>query len=102
MVDGRSEGLLRWQDLQGLKLEEFGTGLADVQSGYPLIDVLSYLGIDRGQSVTLYGMGMNAVTLKWEEIDRTKAVWIFTPSSHKTSHRGQVRTVFFGPKSGPH
>jgi integrase len=32
------------------------------------------------------------------EVDRSDEVWTFTPSHHKTAHRGRKRVVFIGPK----
>ena len=32
------------------------------------------------------------------EVDRTGEVWTFTPSHHKTAHRGRKRTIFIGPQ----
>jgi integrase len=33
------------------------------------------------------------------EIDRTSDVWIYRLTQHKTMHRGQQRTIFFGPRA---
>jgi integrase len=33
------------------------------------------------------------------DIDRSGTVWLYTPRSHKTAHRGHVRTIAIGPKS---
>lgn len=32
------------------------------------------------------------------DIDRSKPVWVYTPISHKNSHRGQRRAIFIGSK----
>ena len=32
------------------------------------------------------------------EVDRSGEVWTFTPSHHKTAHRGRKRTIFIGPQ----
>lgn len=37
--------------------------------------------------------------LNADEIDRTGDVWVFAPAKHKGAHRGQVRTVYIGPKA---
>ena len=33
------------------------------------------------------------------DIDRARAVWEYTPESHKTEHHGRTRTVYLGPKA---
>ena len=38
------------------------------------------------------------VAIRNTEIDRSKEVWIYTPSSHKNSWRGDDRKIPFGPK----
>ncbi len=38
------------------------------------------------------------LSLRIGEIDRGEAVWVYTPQSHKTAHRGHSRTIFFGPR----
>lgn len=39
------------------------------------------------------------VRMTWSEIDRTGPVWAYRPKSHKTQYRGQVRSIFLGPKA---
>ena len=39
-----------------------------------------------------------AVSLKWSEIETTKAVWTYTPKHHKTSHKGKSRVIVIGPQ----
>lgn len=36
-------------------------------------------------------------SLRWEEIDRTAAVWVYRPAQHKAAHHGHARTVWIGP-----
>lgn len=33
------------------------------------------------------------------DVDRTEAVWVYRPASHKTAHHGQSRTIYLGPKA---
>jgi integrase len=33
------------------------------------------------------------------DIDRSGAVWVYTPSTHKTAYRGRSRTIFVGPRA---
>ena len=33
------------------------------------------------------------------DIDRSEAVWIYTPASHKTEHHGHSRKIAIGPKA---
>ncbi|MCA9011291.1 MAG: site-specific integrase [Planctomycetaceae bacterium] len=40
-----------------------------------------------------------AVALRWSEIDTTKAVWIYCPSRHKTTHKGKNRIIVIGPEA---
>jgi integrase len=40
-----------------------------------------------------------ACQLRASDIDRTGAVWIYTPATHKTKHRGKPRVVPIGPKA---
>jgi uncharacterized protein (TIGR02996 family) len=37
--------------------------------------------------------------LRFAEIDRSGAVWLFRPRQHKTAHRGHERTIPIGPKA---
>jgi integrase len=39
------------------------------------------------------------VMIRTGDIDRSKEVWIYTPSSHKNSWRGNDRKIPFGPKA---
>jgi integrase len=39
------------------------------------------------------------VTMRPREIDRTLAVWVYTPRHHKTEHHGRGRFVPIGPKA---
>lgn len=39
------------------------------------------------------------VRMRTRDIDRTAAVWIYTPESHKTQHHGIKRTIPLGPKA---
>lgn len=36
-------------------------------------------------------------SISWELIDRSNAVWVYTPKQHKTAHHGHKRTVLIGP-----
>jgi integrase len=38
------------------------------------------------------------VTMKPGEIDRSGAVWIYKPRSHKTEHKGKSRVIPIGPR----
>jgi len=38
-----------------------------------------------------------ACRMTLSQIDRTKAVWVYTMTKHKTAHRGMHRVVIFGP-----
>lgn len=37
--------------------------------------------------------------LRWADIDRSRDVWVFRPSAHKTAHRGHSREVYIGPQA---
>lgn len=79
---------LNWEALSGLSKQEFGTGRADVQSGYALLDVLHHLGVQEAKSVTLYGVGMKPVTLAWTDLEN--------PSNQillGVTHKGTAKVV---------
>jgi integrase len=38
-------------------------------------------------------------SMKVGEIDRSGKVWVYTPASHKSSHRGHRREIFIGPQA---
>ncbi len=40
-----------------------------------------------------------AVLIRRCDIDTTREVWVFTPETHKTAHKGKSRTVAIGPKA---
>jgi integrase len=40
-----------------------------------------------------------ATMLRPMDIDRTSAVWCYTPAGHKTEHYGRVRRIFIGPRA---
>ena len=42
---------------------------------------------------------MNALTMKWSEIDKAGEVWRYTPTSHKLSWKGKTLTVSLGEAS---
>ena len=39
-----------------------------------------------------------AVSLRWSEIDISKAVWTYCPKHHKTAHKGKKRVIVIGPQ----
>lgn len=39
------------------------------------------------------------VVLRPCDIDRSGAVWKYSPTGHKTEHRGRGRTIYFGPQA---
>ena len=39
------------------------------------------------------------LAIKWGEIDRSGAVWIFRPAQHKNAYRGHGRTIALGPRA---
>lgn len=39
------------------------------------------------------------IILRTRDVDRTGAIWIYTPSKHKTAHHGHGRQVFIGPQA---
>jgi integrase len=39
------------------------------------------------------------VIVRTGDIDRTGAVWVYVPASHKTQHHGKTRTIFIGPRA---
>jgi integrase len=39
-----------------------------------------------------------AVSLRWSEIDISKAVWTCSPKHHKTAHKGKKRFIVIGPQ----
>lgn len=48
----------------------------------------------------LAGLRPGEVTImRAEDIDRSGSVWMYTPHSHKTEHRGKSRTIHLGPKA---
>ncbi len=92
LVDGEALRLLSWKELDGLSEDRFGTGMEDFQVGYPLVDVVAYLGIESAQAVTLYGVGIKPVTLRWEEIsDRDNQVIL------GLTHKGTLKVVAGNP-----
>ena len=40
-----------------------------------------------------------AMSMRPRDIDRSAAVWIYTPASHKTEHHGHERRVTIGPRA---
>jgi hypothetical protein len=92
LMDGKPHGIFRWQELEGLQEAEFGTGLDDVQKGYPLVDVLARLEIREAKAVTLYGPGLKPVTLRWDEIvNRENKILM------GLTHKGTVKVVAGNP-----
>lgn len=52
------------------------------------------------QLMWLTGMRVGEVTImRTGDLDRSGTTWIYTPSTHKTEHHGQVREVPLGPKA---
>jgi integrase len=43
--------------------------------------------------------GRELFRLRTGDIDRTGAVWKYTPAGHKTAHHGHGRTIYFGPRA---
>lgn len=41
----------------------------------------------------------NLCELRAREIDQTREVWQYTPSTHKTAHKGKSLTIFLGPRT---
>jgi len=39
------------------------------------------------------------VSMRGSEIDRSQETWFFTPTLHKTSHKGKLRSLAIGPKA---
>ena len=39
------------------------------------------------------------VTMRPREIDRSEAVWVYTPRHHKTEHHGRRRFIPIGPRA---
>jgi integrase len=39
------------------------------------------------------------VIMRGADLDRSEAVWTYTPSTHKTEHRGRTRKIFLGPRA---
>ena len=54
-----------------------------------MIDLQRYTGARPGEIVQMRPM----------DIDRNREVWLYTPSSHKTAHRGHRRIILLGPKA---
>lgn len=40
-----------------------------------------------------------ALSMRLCDIDRSGAVWVYTPEHHKNEHRDMVRTIFLGPQA---
>lgn len=40
----------------------------------------------------------NLCSLRWEEINRTGDIWLYSPKQHKSLHRGKVLVVPLGPR----
>lgn len=40
-----------------------------------------------------------AVPMRPCDLDRSRAVWLYTPASHKTEHHGKVRPIWLGPRA---
>lgn len=48
----------------------------------------------------LTGMRPNEVTgMRLRDIDRSRGMWVYVPSSHKTEHHGRARSIFIGPRA---
>lgn len=92
VVDGTPRPPLRWLDLKGLREDRFNTGREDVQIGYPLADVLAFLGVESAGSVTLHGVGLKPITLNGEEIRDRKNQIIMG-----LTHKGTVKVVAGNP-----
>ncbi len=54
-----------------------------------LIDLQLYSGARPGELVSLRAVDM----------DTSKPVWVYRPTSHKTAHYGHDRAIYFGPRS---
>jgi integrase len=37
--------------------------------------------------------------MKTGDLDRSRSVWFYTPSRHKSEHRGDTRVIYLGPRS---
>jgi integrase len=37
--------------------------------------------------------------LRFCEVDRTRDVWVYRPTQHKTAHHGKTRVIHFGPRA---
>ena len=52
------------------------------------------------QTQLLTGMRPKELRLmRWSDIDRTGAVWLYEPHRHKTRHHGKRRVIFIGPRA---
>ena len=39
------------------------------------------------------------VSMKVDDVDRSRDVWVYSPAHHKTEHRGKSRSIYIGPKA---
>lgn len=69
---------------------------ADVEAILPHVN-RHVQGIIRFQQLT-GGRPGEAVTVRMADIDKSESIWFFCPPVHKTSWRGQQRSIAIGPK----
>lgn len=99
----------RWHSLRCLRPLVAGSALVRESDGVkpaPLKDIAKFLrhcgsheaALVRFQWLTGARPG-EAVQLRMRDIDRSGPVWVFTPMSHKTQHKGKKRTILIGPRT---
>jgi integrase len=72
-------------------------GDADVEATLPMLRE-PYATMVRLQLIT--GMRPGEVcSMRLEDIDRSKAIWIYRPAHHKTEHKDKARIIPLGPKA---
>ena len=71
--------------------------LADVEAVLPLL-AIPLQGAARFQLATA-SRPNEALQLRLRDLDRSGAVWIYRPGSHKTTHHGKDRLILVGPRA---
>ena len=87
-VDGAAYRTVRWDDLKDLTQDSFGTGMADQQAGYYLLDVVKFAGISKGRTLTLYGRGDSPRKLIWPDIENPQNKILMG-----LTHRGTIKVI---------
>lgn len=90
-------GLQRGRTRAGERPPILPVPTSDVEKVLPLLSP-SAAGLVRLQTFTGCRPG-EAVRCRLDEMDRSRAVWLWRPRRHKNSHRGHERVIAVGPQA---